>query len=491
MSLVQKIKASKVSSLAETGEVVSVGDGVLWVKGLMQAMYGEVLEVGGSHALVMNLEEDAVGAVVLGAYQHIKKGDPVFSSGKIYEIAVGEGMLGRVINPLGEPLDEKGAIKVEASMPVERIAPGIVERQPVNTSLTTGIMAIDAMIPIGRGQRQLIIGDRGTGKTAIAIDTIINQKDVICIYVAIGQKLSKIAQVVEKLDETGALKSSIVVSASAGAPASVRFVAPYAATAIGEYFMGKGRDVLVVYDDLSKHAWSYRELSLLLRRPSGREAYPGDVFYLHSRLLERACRLNEKHGGGSLTALPIIETQAGDVSAYIPTNVISITDGQIYLEPDLFFAEIRPALNVGLSVSRVGGAAQSKPMKKVAGKLRLDLAQYYELATFAQFATDTDETTRAKIERGKRVVELLKQPQYAPIPIPEQVITIFLANSGFFDDVQVSEVNALRAEVLNVIRKKHKAILENIASKNDFTQSDQEKIIMTAQELKNGKPKTN
>ncbi|MEM3112324.1 MAG: F0F1 ATP synthase subunit alpha [Candidatus Anstonellales archaeon] len=469
MSLVQKIKASKVSSLAEAGEVVSVGDGVLWVKGLMQAKYGEVLEVGGSQALVMNLEEDAIGAVVLGSYQHIKKGDPVFSSGKIYEIAVGEGMLGRVINPLGEPLDEKGALKVEASMPIERIAPGIVERQPVNTSLTTGIMAIDAMIPIGRGQRQLIIGDRGTGKTAIAIDTIINQKDVICIYVAIGQKLSKIAQVVEKLDETGALKSSIVVSASAGAPASVRFVAPYAATAIGEYFMGKGRDVLVVYDDLSKHAWSYRELSLLLRRPSGREAYPGDVFYLHSRLLERACRLNEKHGGGSLTALPIIETQAGDVSAYIPTNVISVTDGQIYLEPDLFFAGIRPALNVGLSVSRVGGAAQSRPMKKVAGKLRLDLAQYYELATFAQFATDTDETTRAKIERGKRVVELLKQPQYAPIPIPEQVITIFLANSGFFDDVQVSEVNALRAEVLNVIRKKHKAILENIASKNDFT----------------------
>lgn len=491
MNLEAKIKATKLNLSVEPGEVVSVGDGVLWIKGLQGAKYGEVLEVGGKLALVMNLEETDTGAVVLGAYEHIKKGDPAFLTGKIYEVRVGRQMLGRVINPLGEPMDEKGDIKVVASMPVERIAPGIVERAPVNTPLTTGIMAIDAMIPIGRGQRQLIIGDRGVGKTAVAIDTIINQKDVICIYVAIGQKLSKIAQILEKLDETGALKNSILVSAGAGTPACLRFIAPYVATAIGEYFMGKGRDVLVVYDDLSKHAWSYRELSLLLRRPSGREAYPGDVFYLHSRLLERSCKLDDKHGGGSLTALPIIETQAGDVSAYIPTNVISITDGQIYLEPDLFFSGVRPALNVGLSVSRVGGAAQGSPMKKVSGKLRLSLAQYYELATFAQFATDTDEATKAKIERGKRIVELLKQPQFAPISTPEQVVTIFLANKGFFDDVAVSDVNELRLDVLNVIKLKHAAILVDILEKNDFNESDQEKILKTALEQKNGKSKTN
>ncbi len=491
MSLTQRIAAVELGEQNAPGEVTFVGDGVLWVNGIPEAMYGEILEVSGSRALVMNLEEDSVGVVVLGSYEHIKKGDSVYTTGKIYEIGVGSKMLGRVINPLGEPMDEKGELKIDKFMPVERIAPGIVARKPVDTPLTTGIMAIDAMIPIGRGQRQLIIGDRGVGKTAVAIDTIINQKDVVCIYVAIGQRLAKIAQVVEKLAETGSLKNTIVVAASASSPASLRYVAPYAATSIGEYFMEQGRDVLVVYDDLSKHAWSYRELSLLLRRPSGREAYPGDVFYLHSRLLERACRLNDKAGGGSLTALPIIETQAGDVSAYIPTNVISITDGQIYLEPDLFFSGVRPALNVGLSVSRVGGAAQIKPMKKVAGKLRLDLTQYYELATFAQFASDTDAATREKIERGKRVVELLKQPQYNPLSTGEQVITIFLANNGLFDDVPLSEVNELRHGLIKVISKKLSNLLSSIGEKKEFSDEDQEKVLKIAQEFKNGKPKTN
>ena len=482
MSLVSQIRAVKKGS--DAGEVVSVGDGVLWISGLSDAMYGEVLEVSGSQVLVMNLEEDLIGAIVLGEYKHIKRGDGAYLTGEIYKIPVGEHVLGRVINPLGLPLDEQGEIKTVKSMPVERIAPGIVERKSVGTPLMTGIMAIDSMIPIGRGQRQLIIGDRGTGKTAVALDTIINQKDVICIYVAIGQKRAKIAQVVEKLSETGSLNHTVVVAASASEAASIRYVAPYAATTIGEYFMDKGKDVLVVYDDLSKHAWAYRELSLLLRRPSGREAYPGDVFYLHSRLLERACRLNDENGGGSLTALPIIETQAGDVSAYIPTNVISITDGQIYLESDLFFAGIRPALNVGLSVSRVGGAAQSPPMKKVAGKLRLDLTQYYELATFAQFSGDTDQVTKERIERGKRIVELLKQPQYVPIPAWEQIITIFLANKGFFDEIPVVRVSQLRDETLMEIKKKHSKLEDFIGKKNEFNDKDQEAVEKTANEVK-------
>jgi F-type H+-transporting ATPase subunit alpha len=484
MSLAQKIKSVKVDSAAERGEVISVGDGVLWITGLPNAMYGEVLDVAGSEALVMNLEEDSIGAVVLGDYQHINRGDMAFLTGEVYQIGVGEDMLGRVIDPLGNVLDEGPEIKPKATMPVERVAPGIVARQSVDTPLSTGIMAIDAMIPVGRGQRQLIIGDRGTGKSAVAIDTIINQKDVICIYVAIGQKRAKIAQVVEKLNETDSLKNTIIVAASASTPASIRYVAPYAATAIGEYFMDKGKDVLVVYDDLSKHAWAYRELSLLLRRPSGREAYPGDVFYLHSRLLERACRLNKKNGGGSLTALPIIETQAGDVSAYIPTNVISITDGQIYLESDLFFAGIRPALNVGLSVSRVGGAAQIKPMKKVAGKLRLDLTQYYELATFAQFATDTDASTRERIERGKRIVELLKQPQYEPISIEEQVITIYLAGAGIFDDIPMELINEFRYEAIGQINKKHTKVLKSIIDKNEFSEASQATILKSAEDTK-------
>lgn len=483
-NLASKIRDVKINSSAEAGEVISIADGVVWVSGLPNAIFGELIEVSGSEALVLNLEEDRIGAVILGDYLHIKRGDLAFSTGKVYEVGVSEEMLGRVVNGLGQPIDENSEIKPKKYMPVERIAPGIVARQSVDTSLATGILAIDAMIPIGRGQRQLIIGDRGTGKTAVAIDTIINQKDVISIYVAIGQKRAKIAQVVEKLTESGVMDNTIVVSASASESASMRYIAPYVATAIGEYFMDQGRDVLIVYDDLSKHAWAYREISLLLRRPSGREAYPGDVFYLHSRLLERACRLNKEHGGGSLTALPIIETQAGDVSAYIPTNVISITDGQIYLESDLFFSGIRPALNVGLSVSRVGGAAQIKAMKKVAGKLRLDLTQYWELATFAQFATDTDAATREKIERGKRTVELLKQPQYNPIPVEEQVITIFLATSGVFDDVSVEQVNALRYEIVGTIKSKHKKLLEKIAETKEFPEEEQEKVKRIAEEVK-------
>lgn len=480
MNLADKIKSVNITDNKDAGEVISVGDGVLWINGLPGAMFGEMLEVSGSTALVMNLEEDSLGAVVLGSSKHIKKGDSVFTTGKIFEIGSGEEMLGRVIDALGNPIDEKGEIKTKKMMPMEKIAPGIVARQSIDTPLATGIMAIDAMIPIGRGQRELIIGDRGTGKSAVAIDTIINQKDVISIYVAIGQKRAKIAQVIEKLSETGALKNTIVVVASASEPASLRYVAPYTATAIGEYFMEKGKDVLVVYDDLSKHAWAYRELSLLLRRPSGREAYPGDVFYLHSRLLERACRLNDKNGGGSLTALPIIETQAGDVSAYIPTNVISITDGQIYLESDLFFSGVRPALNVGLSVSRVGGSAQIKPMKKAAGKLRLDLTQYYELATFAQFATDTDSATREKIGRGKRVVELLKQPQYRPLHLGEQVVTIHLANSGVFDGVSLDLINEFRQEAIKKISVKSKNLFDSIVSKNEFSEDDQKMVVEEA-----------
>lgn len=485
ITLSQKIKNTKLDNL-EYGKVISSGDGVVWIEGLAGAMFGEMLDIEGVPALVMNLEENRIGAVVLGPGQEISKGDVVTSSGSPFNIGVGKQILGRIISPLGEALDEKGVYRVEKQMPVERIAPGIVDRQPVNTPLMTGILAIDAMIPIGRGQRELIIGDRGTGKSAVAIDTIINQKDkgVMCIYVAIGQKRSKVAAVIEKLEEEGALENSVVVVAGADDPASLRYLAPYAGAAIGEYFMERGQDALVVYDDLSKHAWAYRELSLLLRRPSGREAYPGDVFYLHSRLLERACRLNKENGGGSLTALPIIETQAGDVSAYIPTNVISITDGQIYLEPDLFFAGVRPALNVGLSVSRVGGSAQVKTMKRVAGKLRLDLTQYYELATFAQFATETDSATREKIERGKRVVELLKQPQYGPIPLAEQIVVIFLANSGVFDDIPIPLINDFRGEAMREINKKHTKVLEEIASKDEFSEKAQKTLLESIEKIK-------
>jgi len=429
--------------MEETGRVAMVGDGTAKITGLTNVQASEMVKFqSGELGVALNLEDEEVGVVILGETSPIKEGHSVERTGRVLSIPVSDGVLGRVVNPLGEALDGKSPIKSEKYYPIERVAPGVVTRQGINQPLQTGIRAVDAMIPIGRGQRELIIGDRGTGKTAIAIDTIINQKgqDVICIYVAIGQKESKVAKIVKKLEETGAMEYSVVVVAGASDPAALSYIAPYAGVAIGEYFMDKGKDVLVVYDDLSKHAWAYREISLLLRRPPGREAYPGDVFYLHSRLLERACRRNKEHGGGSITALPIIETQAGDVSAYIPTNVISITDGQIYLESDLFYRGIRPALNVGISVSRVGSAAQIKAMKKVAGRLRLDLAQFREMEAFAQFATDLDASTRQQIDRGRRLVEVLKQDQYEPMPVAEQVAVIYSATQGYLDKVEVKDV---------------------------------------------------
>ncbi len=427
----------------QVGTVLTVGDGTARMTGLTDARASEMLEFpGGVFGVALNLEESGVGAVILGDASGIKEGDTVKSTGRILSIPVSDDVLGRVIDPLGNPVDGKGKLNATKYYPIEKIAPGVMTRKSVGVPLQTGMKAIDAMIPIGRGQRELIIGDRQTGKTAIAVDTIINQKGqgVKCIYVAIGQKESKVAKIVAKLEEAGAMEYTTVVVAGASAPAALSYIAPFSGCTIGEYFMSKGEDALVIYDDLSKQAWAYREISLLLRRPPGREAYPGDVFYLHSRLLERAARLNEENGGGSLTALPIIETQAGDVSAYIPTNVISITDGQIYLETDLFYRGIRPALNVGLSVSRVGSAAQTKAMKKVAGKLRLDLAQFRELEAFAQFATDLDPQTRAQIERGRRTTELLKQPQYHPLPFEEQVAVIYAVTNGFVDEIPVEQV---------------------------------------------------
>ncbi len=427
----------------ETGTVIEVGDGIARMSGLDTCTSMEMLDFGkGCMGVALNLEEETVGAIVLNETETIKEGDTVKRTKQILSVPVGEGILGRVVDPLGNAIDGKGDLKMKERYPVEKIAPGVMKRQPVDTPVQTGIKAIDSMIPIGRGQRELIIGDRQTGKTAVAVDTIINQKgkDMICIYVAIGQKESKVARIVAKLEETGAMDHTIVVVAGASDPASLSFIAPYAGCAMGEYFMDQGKDVLVIYDDLTKQAWAYREVSLLLRRPPGREAYPGDVFYLHSRLLERAARMSEKNGGGSLTALPIIETQSGDVSAYIPTNVISITDGQIYLESDLFYKGIRPALNVGLSVSRVGSAAQIKSMKKVAGKLRLDLAQFRELEAFAQFATDLDDATRQQIERGKRTVEVLKQAQYSTMEVGHQVGILYAVTNGFLDNVDVEKV---------------------------------------------------
>ncbi|MEK9130691.1 MAG: F0F1 ATP synthase subunit alpha [Patescibacteria group bacterium] len=448
------------------GQVISIGDGIARLSGLSKAKASEMLEFpGGIVGVVLNLEEETVGAILLGEYGQIKEGDTVKSTGEILSIPVSDALVGRVLNGIGEPIDGKGPIASKKRMNVERIAPGVMARQPVDTPLQTGLKAIDAMIPIGRGQRELIIGDRQTGKTAVAVDTIINQKGqgVKCIYVAIGQKESKVAKIVAKLEEAGAMEYTTIVLAGASDPAAMSYIAPYVGCTIGEYFMEKGEDALVVYDDLSKHAWAYREVSLLLRRPPGREAYPGDVFYLHSRLLERAARLNKDNGGGSLTALPIIETQAGDVSAYIPTNVISITDGQIFLESDLFYKGIRPALNVGISVSRVGSAAQTKAMKKVSGKMRLDLAQFRELEAFAQFATDLDEITRKQIERGRRTVEILKQGQYAPMPFEQQVVVIFAVVNGLLDDLEVEKIRdwevgflgymtSRKADLLKVIR---------------------------------------
>ncbi|HDJ23676.1 MAG TPA: F0F1 ATP synthase subunit alpha [Candidatus Aminicenantes bacterium] len=456
----------------ETGTVTSVGDGIAKIYGLELVMYNELLEFPqGVYGLALNLEEDSVGAVLLGESHLIKEGDLVKRTHRIIQVPSGPALIGRVVNPLGMPLDEKGPIQTDIYMNVERLAPGVVDRLPVKEPLQTGIKAIDAMIPIGRGQRELIIGDRQTGKTAIALDTILNQKgkDVVCIYVAIGQKRSTIAYIIKTLEDFGALDYSIVVAASASAPSPLQYLAPYSGCAIGEYFRDNGQHALVIYDDLSKHAAAYREISLLLRRPPGREAYPGDVFYLHSRLLERAAKYNDDHGGGSLTALPIIETQAGDVSGYIPTNVISITDGQIYLEPELFNAGIRPAINVGISVSRVGGNAQVKAMKQVAGQLRLELAQYRELATFAQFGTELDKASQAQLERGRRLTEILKQNQYEPLPVEKQIIIIYAGNKGFLDEFEVRVLKDYEKKLYDYLDKEKTQLLKELALKKEIS----------------------
>ena len=471
----------------EVGTIITVGDGIAKIFGIEKAMAGELLEFPhGIYGIVFNLEEDNVGAVLLGEDKYIKEGDIVKRTKRIVEVPVGEAVVGRVVNALGQPLDGKGPIDAKHSRKVEIIAPGIVMRQPVKEPLQTGLKAIDAMIPIGRGQRELIIGDRQTGKTALAVDTIINQKggNVICIYVAIGQKRASVARVVDTLIRYGAMDYTIVVAATASDPATMQYLSPYSGCAMGEYFRDNGKHALIIYDDLSKHAHAYRQLSLLLRRPPAREAYPGDVFYLHSRLLVRAAKLSDKLGSGSLTALPIIETQAGDVSAYIPTNVISITDGQIYLESDLFYAGIRPAVNVGLSVSRVGGAAQIKAMKQVAGMLRLDLAQYKELAAFAQFGSDLDKTTLAQIARGQRMVELLKQDQYAPIPVEAQVLLIFAGTNGFLDDVPVPSIKKFEKEFLKYLRDKKEDLRKDLRDKKVIDDNLRSKIGTALEEFK-------
>ncbi|HVM75461.1 MAG TPA: F0F1 ATP synthase subunit alpha [Candidatus Saccharimonadales bacterium] len=456
-------------SVDEVGSVISVGDGIARVHGLEKVMYGEMLAFPHNvFGLALNLEEEEVGCVLLGETAELKEGDTVRRTNTIMSVEVGDELIGRVVNPLGEPLDDKGPITAKQRNPLERIAPGVLDRQPVREPLQTGIKAIDSMIPIGRGQRELIIGDRQTGKTAVILDTIINQKgnDMICIYCAIGQKRSTIAQVVKVLTDAGAMDYTIIVASSAAEPASLQYIAPYAACAMGEYFRDNKRHAVTFYDDLSKHAQAYREISLLLRRPPGREAFPGDVFYLHSRLLERAAKLNDKLGGGSLTSLPVIETQAGDVSAYIPTNVISITDGQIYLESDLFNAGIRPAINVGISVSRVGGNAQIKAMRQVAGTLRLDMAQFRELAAFAQFGADQlDKVTQAQLARGQRLTEVLKQDQYVPLPVEKQVLAIYVATSGALDSLPVNEVRRFEKEFLQFAETNYGAVLKEIATK--------------------------
>ena len=459
------------------GTVLEIGDGVARVAGLSDVMASEMVEfANGTIGVALNLEEGEAGVMLLGETDDVSEGMIVKSTGKILSVPVGDAIIGRVLSPLGLPIDGKGDIEAQAYYPVEKIAPGVITRQSVHQPLQTGIKAIDALIPIGRGQRELIIGDRQTGKTAIAIDTIINQKgqDVICIYVAIGQKESKVARIVAALEKSGAMEYTTVVVAGVSDPAALSFIAPYAATALGEYFMDQGKDVLVIYDDLSKHAVAYRQISLILRRPPGREAYPGDVFYVHSRLLERSAKLNKENGGGSLTALPIIETQAGDVSAYIPTNVISITDGQIYLESDLFYKGIRPALNVGLSVSRVGSAAQIKAMKQVAGTLRLDLAQFRELEAFAQFGSDLDEKTRSLIERGRRAVEMLKQPQYAPLSVEKEVAVLYALSRGFIDDIAVAETSRFEREFVLYLESEGKEVLDAIRKEQALTEAIEE-----------------
>ncbi len=475
--------------VSEVGVVTGVGDGIARIYGLDNCMASELLEFPNNiFGMALNLEEDIVGAVLFGEDTLIKEGDVVKRTGKIMSVPAGEEMVGRVVNAIGQPIDGKGPINAKSSRIVDVVAPGIVDRQPVREPLQTGIKAVDAMIPVGRGQRELIIGDRQTGKTAIAIDAIINQKgsDVVCIYVAVGQKRASVARVVKTLEEYGAMDHTIIVSATASEPAPLQYIAPYTGCALGEYFRDNGKHALIIYDDLSKQATAYRQLSLILRRPPGREAYPGDVFYLHSRLLERAAKLSDELGGGSLTALPIIETQAGDVSAYIPTNVISITDGQIYLEPDLFYAGVRPAVNVGLSVSRVGSAAQTKAMKQVAGTLRLDLAQFRELAAFAQFGADLDKATMAQIERGKRMVELLKQNQYVPLPVEDQVMVLFAGTQGHLDDIPVEAIKKFEAEFLAFIRDKKADLKNEVKNKKMIDDTIKEGLIAAINEFKKG-----
>ena len=479
-------------TMVDVGVVVEVGDGIARIHGLSGVKSSELLQFPNDViGIALNLEEDSVGAVILGGGEGVKEGDEVRSTGRIAEVPVGDGLIGRVIDPLGVPLDGKGPLKYEKTRPVERVAPNVVTRKSVDTSVHTGIKAIDSMIPLGRGQRELIIGDRATGKTAIGIDTIISQKggDLTCIYVAIGQKTSKVAQTVAVLEQYGAMEHTIVVSAQASDSAALQYLAPYAGCSIGEEFMEQGKDALIIYDDLSKHAWAYREISLLLRRPPGREAYPGDVFYLHSRLLERAAKLADEHGGGSLTALPIIETQAGDISAYIPTNVISITDGQIYLESDLFNAGVRPALNVGLSVSRVGGSAQTRAMKKVAGKLRMDLAQYRELVTFAQFgAAELDKTTRAQLERGQRITEVLKQPQYVPMNVEKEVSILYAVINGYLDDVPVDKVMAFEGAFHRFMETSHPEIGQRIDTEKQISDETEDALKQAINEFKQQVP---
>lgn len=477
-------------TMVDVGTVIEVGDGIARIHGLAAAKYNELLQFPNEiMGIALNLEEDSVAAIILGDYSEIKEGDEVRCTGRIAEVPVGKALIGRVVDPLGRPLDGKGAIKTDKTRPMERVAPHVVVRKSVDTPVQTGIKAIDSMIPIGRGQRELIIGDRSTGKTAIVLDTIINQKggDLTCIYVAIGQKTSKVARVVATLDAYGAMEHTIVVASNASESVALQYLAPYAGCAIGEEFMEQGKDALVIYDDLYKHAWAYRQLSLLLHRPPGREAYPGDVFYLHSRLLERAAKYAPEYGGGSLTALPIIETQAGDVAAYIPTNVISITDGQIYVETDLFNAGIRPALNVGLSVSRVGSAAQTKAMKQVAGRLRLELSQYRELAAFAQFGTsELDKTTRAQLERGQRITEILKQPQYTPMLLEKQVMILYAAINGYLDDIPVGRVSTFEVDFHRFMTANHPEIGENIAREKEITPETEEALKSAILEFKQG-----
>jgi F-type H+-transporting ATPase subunit alpha len=480
------------------GTVVTVTDGICRIHGLSDVMQGEMLEFpGDTFGLALNLERDSVGAVILGNYEHISEGDTVKSTGRILEVPVGPELIGRVVNSLGQPIDGKGPINARMTDVIEKVAPGVIARKSVSQPVQTGLKSIDAMVPIGRGQRELIIGDRQTGKTAVAVDTIINSrgKDLICIYVAIGQKASTIANVVRKLEETGAMAYTIVVAASASESAAMQYIAPYSGCTMGEYFRDRGQDALIIYDDLTKQAWAYRQVSLLLRRPPGREAYPGDVFYLHSRLLERAARVNEEYvekftkgevkgKTGSLTALPIIETQAGDVTAFVPTNVISITDGQIFLETDLFNAGIRPAINAGISVSRVGGAAQTKVIKKLGGGVRLALAQYRELAAFAQFASDLDDATRKQLDRGRLVTELMKQPQYHPLQVWEQAVTLFAVNNGYFDDIEVSKALAAEKGLREFLKSKHAALVDRLESTKDLSKEDEEKLHAAVKEFK-------